>query len=480
MKKLYYYFLVLLISLISCQKTEYYERDLIDVDILFSTGQLQPHFDVKNYQYDITSLNTINPMEITVKCSDNSFITINGEVAYPNKPHALKLDKLSWDKTLPITIDDKVYKINLISTLIPRFGVTYTTPSEGNIYYAAGEKGGYVTILTNKGEVIYYNTEYDCNSFRKEHNLKGETRYVAFKGLNVPTMQGAGYGKGSIIIMDEKFNVVKEVFPKSEFDFTESYAEGHDFIYLDDNHFIFCMYSPRVVHNIPGNIPQNSLGTRVLSAHLQEVIDDKVVWEWQSVDYPAFYASSVEGNDYTNTSAQWADYMHSNSICIDPQDNNLIISLRRQCSIIKIDRKTGKLIWTLSGKDDDFGLNEQQQLKFQHFARIFHNADGTKTITAYDNRTGEVLSRLAEYKIDDRDDFRLIDFKEIVGPYSGYFNGSVQKLENTYFFNWGGPKSTIGHGDMTEVSSDGKIILFDLFFVKSPNNVWSYRAYKIK
>ena len=477
-----YFFLFLLIFFCSCQKKyiEYYENKSDEsINIIFSSGELEPAFSEDNYRYNITSLNSIDSITVQVKCPEVCSVRIGDKPVAVNVKNKIKLEKLSWDKTLTISIDDKVYAINLIHDKIPRFGVIYDNPSPGNIYYAAGEKGGYMTMISNIGEVLYYNTQYDCNSFRKEISPRGEVRYIAFKGLNVPVMQGAGYGKGSVIVMDEHFNVINEVFPKAAMEFSESYAESHDFIYLDDNHFIFSMYSPQIVTNIPETLPQNPRGARVLATHLQEIINSDVVWEWISTDYPQFYQTSVEGNDFTNISTQWADYMHCNSIYIDSQDNNLICSFRRQCSIIKINRKNGNVMWTLSGEGDEYSLLTDQKMKFQHFARIFTNPDGTKTVTAYDNRTSEPLSRLVEYKIDESLK-RLLSFKEIKGPYSGSYNGSVQKLESSYFFNWGGPKMYPGYADITEISEDGSSILFDLFFVKSPNNVFSYRAYKIR
>lgn len=447
------------------------ENSQYTTDILFSTGDLYPAFKIRTKEYSVSSLNCLNPFYITVKTNPQNKVEINGKIAKANEPFKIKLDKLDWTNYIMVRIGEQEYKIRTIHENYPRYIVYSDHPKPGNIYMANNMLP--LSILSSEGNLLYYRMGA-YTFFYKTYNSKQEIRYVALKLYSTPLLQGAGYGQGKILILDGDFNVIREITPYNTQSSGELYNESHDFMYLDDDHYIFSLYTPKIVYNIPEDIPQNPFGSQVVATHLQEVKDGKVVWEWFSTDFPQFYRSSLEGNDYRNITEQWADYMHFNSMFLDPTDNNLVCSFRRQCAIMKIDRTTGKIRWILGGKDDEFGLTTEQKMKFQHYAEIFHNNDESKTVTAYDNRTGEVYSRIVEYTIDEINK-KLLSFKEQVGPYYGRYSGSVQKRNDSYFIGWGGGASFSGCASITEMSTDGQKIFFNLFL---PQNVSVYRALK--
>lgn len=41
------------------------------------------------------------------------------------------------------------------------------------------------------------------------------------------------------------------------------------------------------------------------------------------------------------------DWCHANAVSHDPRDDSLLVSLRHQDCIIKIDRRSGDLVWIL-------------------------------------------------------------------------------------------------------------------------------------
>ena len=91
------------------------------------------------------------------------------------------------------------------------------------------------------------------------------------------------------------------------------------------------------------------------------------------------------------------DYVHVNSVAVDPKDNNLIVSMRNQYAVYKIDRETGAIIWILGGKADQFGITEDQQFIGQHYAQ-YENKDiyeNDSVVTVYHNHT--VLNPKAEH-----------------------------------------------------------------------------------
>src|SRR5947209_11964608 len=152
------------------------------------------------------------------------------------------------------------------------------------------------------------------------------------------------------------------------------------------------------VTNIPVSLNPAD-GVTVVAAVIQEVVNDQVVWQWESDQYPEFYTNSVEGNDFTNTSVA-QDYMHMNSMIVDPKDGNLIISFRNQNQVIKVNKQTKETMWRLGGKDSDFPLQDNQQILRQHNATL---TDNNQTLLIFDN--GEKIqrpqSRVVEFNLDE-------------------------------------------------------------------------------
>lgn len=125
--------------------------------------------------------------------------------------------------------------------------------------------------------------------------------------------------------------------------------------------------------------------------------------------------------------------MHINSISLDPKDGNLIASSRNIDTVMKINVQDGSIMWELSGKDDDFGLTQDQMTSKQHYAQ--YTDDGT--LTVFDNNE---QTRIVEYTLNE-DDRTLTGFKFYqINDYFSPATGSVQKLlvENDVFvIGWG-------------------------------------------
>ncbi len=82
---------------------------------------------------------------------------------------------------------------------------------------------------------------------------------------------------------------------------------------------------------------------------IQELDANKhLVFEWHTFDYISIT------NTFADMSQSSFDYAHVNAVSIDPTDNNLLASLRTTSEIVKIDRRTGQVIWRLGGKRNMF------------------------------------------------------------------------------------------------------------------------------
>ncbi len=76
-----------------------------------------------------------------------------------------------------------------------------------------------------------------------------------------------------------------------------------------------------------------------------------VIFQWRARDHVPLSASYFRrpGRDGV------VDFFHGNSIRLTP-DGNLLVSARNTSAVYKIDRRTGRIIWTLGGRRDSFDL----------------------------------------------------------------------------------------------------------------------------
>ena len=119
---------------------------------------------------------------------------------------------------------------------------------------------------------------------------------------------------------------------------------------------------PTAYPNTVDNIPNVNGSYKVFNNVIQEVKNNQVVFHWESIDYPELYGLSHYLNDPTecpSTGEKHLDYAHINSMFIDERDQNLLVSFRH-IGIMKIDRKTGAIIWMLAKNRCDIkGINEK-------------------------------------------------------------------------------------------------------------------------
>jgi hypothetical protein len=208
--------------------------------------------------------------------------------------------------------------------------------------------------------------------------------------------------------------------------------------------------------------PQTS---NVVGVIVQELdYNDDVVFQWRSWDY-----FKITDATHENLNGALIDYCHANAIESD-FDGNLMLSSRNMDEITKINRITGKTIWRLGGKNNEFEfINDTIGFSHQHAVRRIKNGN----ITLYDNGNFHVppFSRAIEYKLDEVNKTATLVWQyrnnpDIYAPATGY----VQRLpNNNTLICWGLTNPTL-----TEVRYDGtKVLEMNL-----PQGVFSYRAYR--
>jgi hypothetical protein len=120
---------------------------------------------------------------------------------------------------------------------------------------------------------------------------------------------------------------------------------------------------------------------------------------------------------YNDIAAGTRDWSHANAVVHDPSDDSLIVSVRHQDAVIKMDRGTGRLIWIL-GDPQGWGPAWRRYLLFpegrviwpyhQHAPEVTPNGtlllfdNGNQRRRPFDSRPDESYSRVVEYAVDEK------------------------------------------------------------------------------
>ncbi|MEM0925278.1 MAG: aryl-sulfate sulfotransferase [Planctomycetota bacterium] len=127
--------------------------------------------------------------------------------------------------------------------------------------------------------------------------------------------------------------------------------------------------------------------------------EGEVVWEWKALDHLDPYRIG-----YETFTQYWIrrgfdgarDWSHGNGFVYDPTDDSLLISFRMQDAVVKVDRKSGDVVWILG---DHAGWKQSLQQKLltpigemnwfyhQHMPQLTEEG----TLVLFDNRTWSAI-----------------------------------------------------------------------------------------
>jgi arylsulfate sulfotransferase len=175
------------------------------------------------------------------------------------------------------------------------------------------------------------------------------------------------------------------------FDFApDNYS--HDFAPLANGHVIVLTNFSRNVSNVTG-FPNP---TPVTGDGLIDLDENwNPVWAWNAFDY-------LSVDRHLNGLPDWT---HGNAVVYSPEDGNLLLSLRHQSWILKIDYNNGAgagdVIWELGYQGnpgftlsaDGFPTQDPSQwFSFQHFPSIVSQNGSQTTLAVWDNGDDRVLN----------------------------------------------------------------------------------------
>jgi arylsulfate sulfotransferase len=158
------------------------------------------------------------------------------------------------------------------------------------------------------------------------------------------------------------------------------YTMHHDVTVLPNGHWIILVNSLKLFTDLPGYPGQvNVLGDALID--LDETW--RPVWVWNSFDHL----------DVNRHPMNFPDWTHSNAIVYSPDDGNLLVSMRHQNWILKIDyedgRGSGDVLWRL-GEGGDFtlqgGVDPTDWFYAQHGPSFASpNTSGNFSLALFDN-----------------------------------------------------------------------------------------------
>jgi Arylsulfotransferase (ASST). len=238
----------------------------------------------------------------------------------------------------------------------------------------------------------------------------------------------------------------------------------HDFAVLPNGHLLVLVNSIKNYDNVQG-FPGTS---KVLGDSIIDLDPDfNPVWVWSTFDHL----------DVNRHPMLFPDWTHSNALVYSPDDGNILLSIRHQHWVIKIDyadgQGTGDILWKL-GKDGDFTLlnstSPADWFYAQHFANVISpNSAGDFQLALYDNGDNRILdgsgticglngapdcySRPAIFEVNESAKTAQILW-EYPTAYS-FWGGAIQQLPNTNMFvDVNTPNDNLGGARILELTQD--------------------------
>lgn len=361
---------------------------------------------------------------IIINCKDKcDGLSINGVEFVDNK---VTLTELVISKQNKIIVDYNGKIIATINTLpenFPEYSFEGQSSTVGDYYIATYNDSSipdnYIIKLNNKGEIIFYKKTNLAFDFDKVITSDNKIRYTYLETITEQNEDISSILYTNLVVMDENYNIINKI----RYD-DNNYLENHSYIYFNDNEYIVASYEVKTVNNIPQQLSHGEQ-TEVIANKIKLVKNNNTVWEFDTTNYEELYLYSTFSNRYDSKAIGEKDYIHVNSLTIDPDDGNLLVSFRNIDAIIKIDINDGKLLWILGGIGDEFSLSDSQLFYKQH--SISFSKDGKLNI--FDNGVDVLNTRIVRLKYDESEK-KITDFESYKIYGLSTYMGSVQILED--------------------------------------------------
>ena len=299
-------------------------------------------------------------------------------------------------------------------------------------------------ILDSRGRLVWFR--------RLKADWTTDLQVQRYLGKPVLTWwQGPAYGSGVDVIMDSSYRRVAALHAANN-----DVTDLHEFQITPQGTALISAWTLTRANLTSVGGPADGL---VLDSIIQEldIKTGRLLWQWDAAKHVPVSASP----------SGVYDFFHLNSIQQLP-DGNLLISARDTWAVYKIDRITGRIIWTLGGKHASFKMGHGTRFEWQHDARL-HGHE----VSLFDDAAipqEERQSSAKELRLDMHSmTASLVRKYTHSPPLLAGAGGSTQVLPNGNVF--------VGFGDQpnfSEYSPAGR----QIFSGSLPLGVASYRAYR--
>jgi arylsulfate sulfotransferase len=292
-------------------------------------------------------------------------------------------------------------------------------------------------------------------------------------------------------IREMKVTALAQKMQAAAFNFVPNFFH-HDILPLDNGHLIVLTNFLKNFTDLPG-YPGT---TQVVGDGIVDLDPNwNPVWAWNSFDY-------LDVNRHLFGLPDWT---HSNALVYSPSDGNLLLSVRHQSWVLKIDYNngagTGNLLWRL-GYQGDFALTQNSVpsddpsgwFSFQHFPSLVSQSGPQTTLAIWDNGdyrplvTGGICgfpptplcySRATVFQVDESAKVANLLWDYTPGLFS-IWGGSINQLPNgnvefdANAVTTSNPNTVSEVQEVTQTSTPEIVWTMDL---QAPVN--AYRAYRI-
>ncbi|MFL5821881.1 MAG: arylsulfotransferase family protein [Solirubrobacteraceae bacterium] len=231
-------------------------------------------------------------------------------------------------------------------------------PGGGDLFLDSGQRG--VLVLDGRGNVVWFHRPADDGAT--------DVAVQRYRGRRVLTWwQGRLFSHAEDVILDQHYRTVATVRAGNGY-----VADPHEFQITPQGTALIDVYvfTTADLRSVGGPAPGAMLDCVIQEINIRT---GQVLWEWHALGHIPFKASYV-GRPKPDS---WYDPYHINSIQQLP-GGDLLISLRNTWAVYKIAKRTGKVRWSLGGKDPSFRMGPGTGFEWQHDALM--HPDGTLSL----------------------------------------------------------------------------------------------------
>lgn len=308
-----------------------------------------------------------------------------------------------------------------------------TDTKAGDIFLDAqnsGQNAAY--MLSPRGDLLWYQPTGSKSQFVRNVRVQsyhGQPVLTYWQGRAVSPPSA---GRGVDYMLNEHYQLIHRVRPGNGY--RRQGADSHDFVLGHERSkataFITIFFPTQANLTSIGGPPNGPVYDWIVQE--VDIATGKVLWEWHALGHVPVadsYAHYAPGIRY--------DYFHLNSIQQLP-DGNILISSRNTWSVYLIDKKTGKILWTLGGKQSSFKMEHRTHFEWQHDATLLKHGrltlfdDAAAPREARQSRALELHISKTKHRV------TLLHAFKHSPPVLATSQGSVQRLSNhNVFVGWG-------------------------------------------